>query len=215
MKTPMSHGEPPPAYRVIIERVCGVIFARLHYLEVDVHGSIHLALKQYVVEVYGASTWEQILAQSNATIKMYLATSSYPDGEITALITAASALANRPANDMIEDFGRYLMPKLIQNYRSLVRPEWRTLDFLENAEQSIHSVVRVQNPGARPPILRCVRHGASELQIIYSSARRLCALVRGMALGAAQHFAEVVMVDERQCMLHGAESCDFRMRVVA
>jgi len=82
------------------------------------------------------------------------------------------------------DFGEFIAPDLMATYPRLIRPEWRTLDVLVNAEQTVHKVVRLRNPGARPPLLRCARTTPEEVVITYASPRRLCALARGLRLPA-------------------------------
>jgi len=72
--------------------------------------------------------------------------------------------------------------------------------------------VRHRNPGARPPELRCQRVGPDEVVVVYSSARKMCAVAKGIARGMARHFQETVAVNESACMLVGAKECPISVR---
>jgi len=110
-------------------------------------------------------------------------------------------------------FGEFLAPHLVKVAGPLVDPAWRTLDLVEHTEQLIHAMVRVEKPGAEPPVLEAVRIGPEELHLVYSSRRRLCLLASGMVRGLARHFGETVEIDEPGCMLRGDPFCTFVIRV--
>jgi Haem-NO-binding len=76
-------------------------------------------------------------------------------------------------------------------------------------ETPIHEVVRVALPNALPPQLKVSEIGERGLEIVYSSPRRLCAMLRGLVEGTAQVYDEIVQVDERACMEHGGKACTF------
>jgi tRNA A-37 threonylcarbamoyl transferase component Bud32 len=84
---------------------------------------------------------------------------------------------------------------------------------VEHTEQLIHAMVRVEKPGAEPPVLEAVRIGPDELHLVYSSRRRLCLLASGLVRGLARHFGETVEIDEPGCMLRGDPFCSFVIRV--
>jgi tRNA A-37 threonylcarbamoyl transferase component Bud32 len=110
-------------------------------------------------------------------------------------------------------FGEFLAPHLVKVAGPLVDPAWRTLDLVEHTEQLIHAMVRVEKPGAEPPVLEAVRIGPDELHLVYSSRRRLCLLASGLLRGLARHFGETVEIDEPGCMLRGDPFCSFVIRV--
>jgi predicted hydrocarbon binding protein len=69
-------------------------------------------------------------------------------------------------------------------------------------------VVRVRNPGAKPPNLQTVRHGADEVVLVYTSPRQMCALAIGIGKGLAKHFKENITVTQTMCMHKGASKCE-------
>ena len=179
------------------------------------HGLIHAELQKFVIAHHGREAWQAILKQAGLAGKTYLVSQAYPDGDILALVAAASQATGAPADALLEQFGAYIVPDLIGMYRPMLRPEWRTLDLLEHTERTIHHVVRLRNPGAQPARLRCRRVGAEEVRLSYDSPRKLCAVARGIIRGVAEHFGEVVEIEESACMHRGASSCEMSIRRMA
>ena len=104
-------------------------------------------------------------------------------------------------------------PDLLQFYGSQLDPAWKTLDLIENTEETIHKVIRRRNPGAKPPKLTCERTGPREVIVRYSSSRRMCGLAKGICRGLGAHFAEPVEVSEPACMLAGAPECRISVKL--
>jgi len=171
------------------------------------HGMIFVELKKYVDARLGASAWEILLKETGMTGRMYLAVEHYPDQEAIKLVSTASRITRKGAGSILEDFGEFITPDLMKMYGAMARKEWKTLDFLENTEATIHRVVRIRNPGASPPELKVSRTGDDEVTILYGSPRKMCALARGLVHGVARHYGEEVRVVEPQCMHKGAKQC--------
>jgi hypothetical protein len=176
------------------------------------HGIIFTELKKFVVQSYGAATWNAVLDGAGASSRTYLPWEIYPDAEIAALVTEASIAARRPEGALIEEFGAFVAPDLLGLYGALVNPAWRTLDVLERTEETIHRVVRLKMAGADPPELRAERRSADEVRIVYGSARGLCALARGITRGLARHYGERVSIDDATCMQRGDPVCTLVVR---
>ncbi|MEX2571491.1 MAG: heme NO-binding domain-containing protein [Gemmatimonadota bacterium] len=172
------------------------------------HGIIFTELRKYVDEQLGATAWGGLLASAGLKGRMYLPIREYPDAEAIALVGAAADVTGLEVPAILEDFGRFIAPSLLGMYRTIVKPEWRTLDVIENTEDTIHTVVRARNPGAKPAKLKAVRLSATELQLIYSSDRKLCPVARGIMKGVAACFDEEISVEETKCMHDGADHCE-------
>lgn len=171
------------------------------------HGIILSELKRFVVARQGEETWVRLLQEAGRPTAAYLANEVYPDEDVVALVGAAAALTGRPVPAILEDFGEYIAPHLIEIYGAIMRPSWRTLDIIEMAEEHVHRVVRMKNPGAEPPELRCARVSADEVVLTYASKRRLCAVAKGIGRGLAIHFGERIEISESACMHGGAAAC--------
>lgn len=171
------------------------------------HGLIFAELKRFVSEKYDDATWNQLVERAGLKGKVFMSVQSYPDADALALVREASAMTKIPANDLLEAFGEFITPTLMKMYGHLAKPDWKTLDFIENAEKSIHTVVRIKNPGADPPELRCSRSGGSVV-LHYASQRKMCSLAKGIAKGVARHYNEKLFIRESQCMHKGASGCE-------
>jgi hypothetical protein len=179
------------------------------------HGIIFSELRKYVDTKLGSEGWNQLLADSQLGRRMYLPIQDYPDEEMGALVATAARTLNVPAAAILEDFGTFIAPSLVGLYRTLVKPEWKTLDLLENTEQTIHTVVRARNPGARPAQLHAIRTAPDVVDLTYHSERRLCAVAKGIVKGIALHYGESISITESMCMHDGGAACRMEVRVVA
>jgi len=175
------------------------------------HGMIFGELKKLVDTKLGGDSWNQLLADAGLGSRIYMPVGEYPDQEMVALVEAVSRKTALDARAVLEMFGEFIAPDLITLYRHLVKPEWRTLELLENTEATIHRVVRRRNPGARPPELKTARNG-NEVLITYASARRMCGVAIGIVRGVAAYYREVVEIEELNCMSLGASACRILVR---
>ncbi len=170
------------------------------------HGLIFAELKKYVEARFDAKTWDVLLEKAGLKGNMYISASAYPDGDALALVSTACTMTGLTAKAIMEDFGEFIAPDLIEQYKFLVKPEWGLLDFLCNTEDTIHKIVRFHQ-GVTPPRLAVTRISEHKVIISYDSARKMCALLIGIVKGAAKHYQEQVTVLESQCMLRGAPAC--------
>ncbi len=178
------------------------------------HGLIHTQLQKFVIAHHGRQAWQGLLKEAGLGNKTFLTSKQYPDSDIGGLVTAACKATGARADALLEQFGAFLVPDLIAMYQPLLQPGWRTLDLLEHTESTIHSVVRMRNPEAQPARLRFRRVGPDEVQLTYDSARKLCAVARGIIRGVAEHFEETVAIVETACMHDGAATCEMSVRRV-
>jgi len=173
---------------------------------------VMLQFQAFVAERIGANAWEDVRTRAGLARRSYLETGIYPDEELTQLVAAARELSRTPAPALIESFGEYLVPSLVTAYGALLPAEWTALDVIEHTEEMIHRVVRREQPGAAPPPLRATRVSPNEVRVSYTSARRLCALARGICRGLGRHYREVLEVEEPSCMLRGDRTCELVVR---
>jgi hypothetical protein len=179
------------------------------------HGLIFLEFQRFAQKQTFITDWESLLREAQLPVKSYSPARAYPDEELLALVGTVSRLLNLPVASVLEAFGEFAAPELIRLYGRLIQPEWKTLDLIEHTEKLIHAAVRVGNPGAQPPVLDCIRSTRDEVQIVYSSGRRLCALARGIVRGMARHYGETVRITEDACMVRGDPFCALHVTLVA
>jgi len=87
-----------------------------------------------------------LLKEAGLGQRNYDAFETYPDEEAGRLVATASRITGANAPAILEDFGEFIAPDLLEMYWALVKPEWKTLDVIEHTEEAIHEVVRLKNP---------------------------------------------------------------------
>lgn len=177
------------------------------------YGVIFHFLRDYVIERHGGKdTWQTLLEAQGYKFKMYFPVKDYPDEEIVALVQTASKALNVPVPDVLEDFGSYVGPALLDFYHMYIKgKDLATFDVIELAGSSIHDVIHAHNPNRKPPRLSAHRESADLLVIHYQSHRQLCPVVRGIVRGLGEKFGEKFDINETQCMHDGADECIMRV----
>jgi hypothetical protein len=176
-----------------------------------VHGSILMALRRHVVQSYDEATWDALLADAGMPGRLFTSLGDYPDSDVLALVAAATRATGQDADAVLLGFGRSLVTDLVGTYRYLFDPSWTAFDLIEKTESTVHTVVRARQPGARPPMLVVTRRGPEHVSIRYESARRLCALARGITLGVGDHYGTPLQVNELACTRKGAPACQIEV----
>lgn len=161
------------------------------------HGVVFSLLKSYVTVRHSPDTWWVLLKEAGHEGANYMPTQMYPDAELGDLVAAACRMTQAQPDDVLEDFGAFIAPNLQEMYGFLIKPEWRTRDLLLNVEDTIHRVVRLKNPGAKPPELRFTRVDDNTLTFEYNSPRRMAALAIGIMRGIAAGYGEKVDIDHK------------------
>lgn len=171
------------------------------------HGIIFAELKKFADTAVGPDAWPAIAAEARLPHTSFLATETYPDEQLTALVGAAVRLTGMPAPQLLERFGEFIVPDLVKVFGAFIKREWTALDLLENTELVIHRAVRLQDAKATPPQLRITRTNPAQVTIEYASPRRLCAVAKGIMRGIAIHYAEPLAIHETSCMHSGDPVC--------
>ena len=175
------------------------------------HSIVFEELKGFVEKTLGDGSWNSLLDKAGMSGASFDKIGAYPDEDLLKLVQTGSELSGLPVPDLVEAFGAAIAPDLLSLVDALLKPEWKTLEVIENTEMALHAVIRLDKPGATPPKLRVERQG-EELTMYYSSERKLCWLAKGIAKGMAQAFDEKIEIKEPQCMHDGADSCILKIR---
>lgn len=178
------------------------------------HGIIFSELKKYVDTKLGGNAWSNLQKESRVGAKTYLAIQEYPDQEAVSLVSTASRITGKSVPAILEDFGEFIAPDLIGMYKGLIKPGWKTIDLIKNTEETIHKIVRLKNPGAKPAELKCSSPSPDEVVITYSSPRKMCSVAKGIAKGVAKHYNERILISEPACMLKGSPSCKISIKLM-
>lgn len=178
------------------------------------HGMIFGELKKYVDTNLGGDSWVHLLEQAGLANRVYIPVKEYPDKEAVQLVVTASAMTGIQISDLLKSFGIFMVPDLLLLFRRQIQPDWNLMDLYAQIEDTIHNVVRLRNPGAKPPQLRVERKSLDEVVIYYSSSRKMCSLGIGLIQGIADTFDSPVNIHESTCMHHGDACCTISVKLI-
>jgi nitrite reductase (NADH) large subunit len=177
------------------------------------HGMIFGELKKFVDTNLGGDSWVTLLDKAGFAKRVYIPVKEYPDKEIVRLVVTASKITGIQIPDLLKSFGIFMVPDLLLLFRRQIQPDWNLMDLYAQIEDTIHNVVRLKNPGAKPPQLRVHRKSPNEVIIYYSSSRKMCALGIGLIQGIADSFGDLVVINETTCMHHGDACCTISVKL--
>jgi predicted hydrocarbon binding protein len=179
-----------------------------------VKGIVFNLLEEVVSKQYGEDVWDQLLDDAAAD-GVYTSLGSYPDGQLSGLVTAASKRLGLSADEVLRWFGQSAIGLLAGRYPQFFEAHVSTRAFVLTLNDIIHPEVRKIYPGAEVPEFTFDASSSSTLLIEYRSARRLCSFAVGMIEGAARHYGEEARVIEIACARDGSPACTFRATFAA
>lgn len=162
-----------------------------------------------MVEVkYGAETWAKVKALAGCKEPFFAVSLDYPDEMTLALVKAASELSGLPAETVLVEYGKFIVPNTLKKHYSTYFKLAGTSpkEFLLNMDR-IHAQVTRSIAKAAPPRFEYESLPDGRLLLHYNSERRLCAVLRGLILGVGIHFGQELQVRELSCMHRGASRC--------
>ena len=179
------------------------------------HGSICVILKKFIEQNYGAPTWREILRLAGHDELVLSPIQTYPDDVVMTLVGVTCEHLEIDLETALTEVGKFAAPELIRFAKGMLHPDWKSFEVLANVETLIHRTIRVSNPGAEPASIQAFQLSESEMQVIYSSRRGLCALAKGILEGLGPVFDEDITVTENTCCQKGDPFCTFTMNRVA
>lgn len=171
------------------------------------HGIFLTEFKKYIKATRGTEAWDVIRARAGLESRAYVPIQQYPDKEAAALVAAASAINGAAATQILENYGRFIVADLLTLYRGLLRPDWRSLEVIEHAQEMIDRVKRLNGLAVGPPELSVERASPDRILVRYESPRKLCNVGKGMLRGIGDYFGDELEVTEDACMQEGHAYC--------
>jgi len=176
-------------------------------------GIIFNYLGEMVEEKFGLEAWDALLTETGLDGR-FVASETYPDEDLVALVTAANKATGIDKVELIRAFGRYLLPHFRKTNPQFFEDHTSLKSFLLTVDRVIHVEVRKLHPGAILPSFKYEDESHSELTMHYSSPRKLCFLAEGLIDASAEHFNTKYELDHSQCMHDGAEHCTLKLKIL-
>ncbi len=140
---------------------------------------------------------------------------TYPDEVLVKGLHAASQLSFLSEDRLMVEYGRYFMINGLVEYLCgyLLAQAWNGYDLLLQMRDA-HAQMRRTPEGLEPPLFeyQVLSDDHRHMILTYDSNRKLCSLLEGCVLGAAERFGEKVHIHEKVCMKKGAAVCQFEIR---
>lgn len=173
------------------------------------HGIVLKGLKDFVVSEYDREAWQAIQRDAGVAGKVYVPLTEYEDTDVLNLVGAASEKTGKEVLTLLDEFGRFLVPPLVETYGVHVDEEWTGLELLANVEDYIHTALRAKQLSTyTPPNLESEWGNTDQVRIRYGSERELCALAKGLIRGVGDYYGDSLEIQERTCMLDGDDECE-------
>ena len=179
------------------------------------HGIVFEELREYVWRTHGPEEWALLLGEAAPGRRFYAPDTGYPDEELEALLAEISKRTGAGRSELLQKFGTFIAPTLLDLYRPLLSEQWGLLDLLEHVEETIHRVVRLDDPSAAPPQLRVERPNESRAVLHYSSERRMCDLAKGIIVGLQDEYSQEVAITDLACMNNGDPECTIEISIAS
>ena len=159
------------------------------------HGMIFQQLQNFVIEKFDVSLWLQLKKQSGLEKVYFTSTEKYPDSYIEDFILHTTKHLNISREHVLESFGIYLGPKLIEQFSFYINSNWQALDVIENTEEYIHKSLKLADSNVDTPELKVHRKSDNLLELTYTSDRKMIALGIGIINGIGKHFGESLTIN--------------------
>lgn len=176
-------------------------------------GIIFNLLEDMIVEKWGDDVYEDILATTALQSKdPFVAPGTYPDADLMALVMAVSKRFNMTVPDVLRNFGRFCLPKLLERYPHFAAKFSHPKDFLASIDSVVHVEVNKLYSQVETPSFQYQSPDADTLIIVYKSKRKLCHFMEGLLDGVAEYFKQPFSYKQNQCLLQGADCCNFELK---
>lgn len=175
-------------------------------------GIVFNYLGEMVEEEFGLEAWDSLL-QKTGLDGQFIASETYPDEQLFALVGAAHEATGIETKELIRAFGRFMLPNFKAQNPQFFEGHDNLKSFLLTVDRVIHVEVRKLHPGAQLPEFDYEDEADDELTMFYTSPRKLCFLAEGLIDASAEHFNTKYTLDHSQCMHDGADHCTLKIKM--
>jgi hypothetical protein len=175
-------------------------------------GVVFIAFNQMVEDHVGIDTWERLLNEvMPKSDGIYTSVEEYPDSELFNMVGALSKITDVPAPSLIEQFGAYMFDVLNSKHPIFTEQQADFFSFIKSIDGVIHKEVRKLYDTPSLPSLDCEQIDEHNLNIKYTSPRKLCFLAEGLIRGAAKHYDVDYSLQHDTCMHNGSDHCSITL----
>ncbi|TCK97726.1 methyl-accepting chemotaxis protein [Natranaerovirga hydrolytica] len=146
-------------------------------------------------ELYGKELVNDALTQANiSTEKTFTPLEEVSDELVSIIMNHIAKEKNVALFDLWETLGKHNLKTFQEDYPAFFRQK-NLFNFLKSMND-VHKIVMKRIPGAKPPILDLETVSSKEAYFTYHSKRGMFGYFSGLLKGAAEHFNEVIEIEE-------------------
>lgn len=175
------------------------------------HGAIVSSFKRYLDASLGEEIWSHVVEDAGLKGKTYMPVSIYPDEEMEALLKAAEQASGLRREDLLGDFGEWVIAPLMHLYKAMIPQDCDATGFLVNLQQTHERILKLKDPQAHAPGITVKRCGGGLVEIRYASSRNMGAMIPGAVKGIALWFHEDVVLLAAEPGANGEATYVFRL----
>lgn len=169
-------------------------------------GIVFTEFLEMVEERFGFSTVDQIIESSDLPSGgVYTAVGTYETSELFSLVSQLSTNAEIPVPELLRLYGHHLFTRFAAGFAHFFVDVDDSFVFLEQIDNYIHIEVRKLYPDAELPKIRTERPEHNQLQLFYTSERRMAQFALGLIEGCGMHFNETYQISMQNIHPSGSE----------
>ncbi|MCE3008896.1 MAG: heme NO-binding domain-containing protein [Bacteroidetes bacterium] len=152
-------------------------------------GIVFSELLEMTEEVFGQQMLQKVIEKAELSNNgVYVSAGNYPFSELARIVSTLSAETNKPAEFLLEEYGKYLFQKMSIKYAALFDKIPDPISFLSKIDNYIHVEVHKLYPGAETPRFIIIEQDEKHIIMDYISSRGLDYLAIGMIKGCSTHY---------------------------
>lgn len=158
-------------------------------------GVVFTEFLELVEDKFSPEIADRIIAESDLESGgAYTAVGTYDYGEMVALVSTLSRVANTPVPDLLNAYGRHLFTRFHELYPAFFEDKASAFEFLADVDRYIHIEVKKLYPDAELPKFDIRTNGGARMEMTYRSPRCLADFAVGLIEGCAKHFGEAIEI---------------------
>jgi len=121
---------------------------------------------------------------------VYTAVGTYPASEMVSLVQTLSQKTDTEIPALLKTFGRHLFQSFLGYYPQFMENFDNSFDFLHTVDNHIHVEVKKLYPDAELPRFETKNLENGDMEMIYTSERKMADLAEGLLEAAMEHWNE-------------------------
>lgn len=168
-------------------------------------GVVFNIVEEVVTAQLSAAAWDGIVRAAEVD-GAYTSLGTYPDDDLDRILAATAEATGMSIDDVQRFVGVHGFELLADRVPDVMQQMRQWTDVLVDLDEIIHAEVLKLYPGAVVPGFVATMQPDGVL-LRYSSARRMCALADGLAVGAGNWFGRSLTVQHVACTQRGDIDC--------